>query len=38
MENEDMDKVYELIKLGTPVTIVGAQDVENSVIRAIKNL
>ena len=36
LENEDMDHVYGLTEVGTPVTIVGAVSVENSILADLK--
>jgi hypothetical protein len=37
VENEVMDKIFTLVEVGTPVTIVGAVDSENSIIAMLKN-
>lgn len=36
LEDRDMDEVYRLTETGTPVTIVGAVSVENSILAEIK--
>lgn len=36
LENKDMDEVYRMAEVGTPVTIVGALSVENSILAEIK--
>lgn len=36
LENKDMDHVYGLTEVGTPVTIVGAVSVENSILADLK--
>jgi len=36
LEDGDMDDVYRLAEVGTPVTIVGALSVENSILAEIK--
>lgn len=36
LENKDMDEIYGLVRIGTPVTIVGAVSVENSILAEIK--
>lgn len=38
LEDRHMDELYALVEAGTPVTIVGATDVENAVARAIRDL
>jgi lipoprotein-anchoring transpeptidase ErfK/SrfK len=38
LENEDMDIVFDLVEVGTPVTIVGAIETNSSIIQALKNL
>jgi hypothetical protein len=38
MENEDMDRIFNLVAVGTPVTIIGALEVENGIITALRNL
>ncbi len=35
MDNDMMDELYELVSVGTPVTIVGTNETENYVIRTI---
>jgi L,D-peptidoglycan transpeptidase YkuD (ErfK/YbiS/YcfS/YnhG family) len=36
LENKDMDHVYGLTEVGTPVTIVGAVSMENSILADLK--
>ena len=36
MDNDKMDALYDLVSVGTPVTIVGTNELENYVIRAIR--
>ena len=38
LEDKDMDEVYRLAGTGTPVTIVGALSLENSILAEIKKL
>jgi hypothetical protein len=38
MENEDIDRIFNLVAIGTPVTIVGALDIENGIITTLRNL
>lgn len=38
LEDKDMDEVYRLAGTGTPVTIVGALSIENSILAEIKKL
>ena len=38
LENKDMDHVYGLTEVGTPVTIVGAVSVENTILAEIKEV
>ena len=35
MENRQMDEIYNMVKVGTPVTIVGAVHLENSISSAL---
>ncbi len=37
LDNNKMDELYDLVASGTPVTIVGTNETENYVIRAIRN-
>lgn len=36
MDNDKMDALYDMVSVGTPVTIVGTNELENYVIRAIR--
>jgi hypothetical protein len=36
LENKDMDEIFNLVRIGTPVTILGAVSVENSILAEIK--
>ncbi len=36
LDNEKMDELFNLVSVGTPVAIVGTNEVENYVIRAIR--
>lgn len=36
LDNDKMDELYALVKVGTPVTIVGTMELDNFVIRAIR--
>ncbi len=36
MDNDKMDALYDMVGVGTPVTIVGTNELENYVIRAIR--
>lgn len=36
VENHHIDEIYKIVNVGTPVTIVGAVDYENSISTAIK--
>lgn len=38
VENKVMDKIFDLVVVGTPVTIVGAIDSKNSILALLKNL
>ena len=38
MENDQLNELYNLVDVGTPVTIVGAIDYENIISSAIKDL
>ncbi len=38
MENNHLDELFKLVNVGTPVTIVGAIDYENTIASAIKDL
>jgi L,D-peptidoglycan transpeptidase YkuD (ErfK/YbiS/YcfS/YnhG family) len=35
MENKDMDRIYDYARVGTPVTIVGAVSIENTILAEI---
>lgn len=37
LDNKDMDEVYALAGVGTPVTIIGTLELENYVIKAIRD-
>lgn len=37
LDNRDMDELYGLVAVGTPVTIIGTMELENYVIKAIKD-
>jgi lipoprotein-anchoring transpeptidase ErfK/SrfK len=37
LDNRDMDELYDLVKVGTPVTIIGTMELENYVIKAIRD-
>ncbi len=37
LDNRDMDEVYALAGVGTPVTIIGTMELENYVIKAIRD-
>ena len=36
LDNDKMDDLYALVKVGTPVTIIGTMELDNFVIRAIR--
>jgi L,D-peptidoglycan transpeptidase YkuD (ErfK/YbiS/YcfS/YnhG family) len=36
MDNADMDDLYDMVSIGTPIAIVGTNETENYVIRAIR--
>jgi len=36
MDNKDIDDIFNLVPVGTPVTIVGAVDYKNDLSSAIK--
>jgi hypothetical protein len=36
MDNAKMDDLFALVSVGTPVTIVGTNEMENYVIRALR--
>lgn len=36
LDNDKMDELYALVKIGTPVTIIGTMELDNFVIRAIR--
>jgi L,D-peptidoglycan transpeptidase YkuD (ErfK/YbiS/YcfS/YnhG family) len=36
MDNKDMDDLYDMVSVGTPIAIVGTNETENYVIRAIR--
>jgi len=37
LDNRDMDELYDLVVVGTPVTIIGTMELENYVIKAIRD-
>jgi hypothetical protein len=37
LDNDKMDELYDLVAVGTPVTIVGTLELENYVIKAIRD-
>lgn len=37
LDDRDMDELYDLVKVGTPVTIIGTMELENYVIKAIRD-
>jgi lipoprotein-anchoring transpeptidase ErfK/SrfK len=37
LDNGNMDELYDLVKVGTPVTIIGTLELENYVIKAIRD-
>jgi hypothetical protein len=37
LDNDKMDELYDLVAVGTPVTIVGTLELENFVIKAIRD-
>ena len=37
LENNKMDELYALVSVGTPVTIIGTMELENYVIKAIRD-
>ena len=37
LDNRDMDELYALVSVGTPVTIIGTLEIENYVIKAIRD-
>ena len=37
LDNRDMDELYDLVAVGTPVTIIGTMELENYVIKAIRD-
>ena len=38
MENKHIDEVFNMVKIGTPVTIVGAVDLENNISSALSRM
>jgi L,D-peptidoglycan transpeptidase YkuD (ErfK/YbiS/YcfS/YnhG family) len=36
LDNDKMDELYALVKVGTPVTIIGTMELDNFVLRAIR--
>jgi L,D-peptidoglycan transpeptidase YkuD (ErfK/YbiS/YcfS/YnhG family) len=37
LDNDKMDELYDLVAVGTPITIVGTMELENYVIKAIRD-
>jgi len=37
LDNDKMDELYDLVSVGTPVTIIGTLELENYVIKAIRD-
>ncbi len=37
LDNDKMDELYALVKVGTPVTIIGTMELENYVVKAIRD-
>lgn len=37
LDNRDMDDLYAMVSVGTPVTIIGTMELENYVIKAIRD-
>jgi lipoprotein-anchoring transpeptidase ErfK/SrfK len=37
LDNDKMDELYALVSLGTPITIIGTMELENYVIKAIRD-
>jgi lipoprotein-anchoring transpeptidase ErfK/SrfK len=37
LDNDKMDELYDLVKIGTPITIIGTMELENYVIKAIRD-
>lgn len=37
LDNRDMDELYGLVTVGTPVTIIGTMELENYVVKAIRD-
>ena len=37
LDNDKMDELYELVGVGTPITIIGTMEIENYVIKAIRD-
>ncbi len=37
LDNDKMDELYDLVKVGTPITIIGTMELENYVIKAIRD-
>jgi hypothetical protein len=37
LDNDKMDELYDLVAVGTPVTIIGTMELENFVIKAIRD-
>ncbi|MDH5405938.1 MAG: L,D-transpeptidase, partial [Candidatus Aminicenantes bacterium] len=38
LENEDMDEIFNIVDVGTPVIIVGAIDSTNTILTLLKEL
>lgn len=37
LDNDKMDDLYDLVAVGTPITIIGTMEIENYVIKAIRD-
>jgi lipoprotein-anchoring transpeptidase ErfK/SrfK len=37
LDNDKMDELYDLVAVGTPITIIGTMELENYVIKAIRD-